>query len=374
MAHSYTPGLRVTPFTKLRRRRILPLKGDVTVEVGDTVQRTDVVARTDLPGDVASVNVVNRLGIEAAQIKQYITKNEGDSVERDEIIAETRPLIKWFKSTVKSPISGTIESISTITGQILLRHPPRPVSVTAYVDGTVVEVVPEEGVVVETEGAFIQGIFGVGGEAWGPVKVVSPDADRVVTPEDIDSSCTGCVLVLGTIAAVDTIKKAIEVKASGVIAGGINADDLKNLLGYDLGVAITGTEDIGITIIVTEGFGKIAIADRTYEILSACEGMVASINGATQIRAGVQRPECIVPSETPVAASEQSHTGDRGLEVGAQVRIIREPYFGRIGEVASLPSELRVVESETSVRVLEVRFDDGATATVPRANVESVMH
>jgi hypothetical protein len=374
MAHSYTPGLRVTPFTKLQRRRILPLKGDVTVEVGSTVQRTDVVARTDLPGNVASVNVVNRLGIEAAQLKQYITKNEGDSVERDEIIAETRPLIKWFKSTVKSPISGTIESISTITGQILLRHPPRPVSVTAYVDGMVVEVVPEEGVVVETEGAFIQGIFGVGGEAWGPIKVVSPDAGRVVTPDEIDSSCKGCVLVLGAMAAVDTIQKAIEVKASGVIAGGINADDLKNLLGYDLGVAITGTEDIGITIVVTEGFGKIAIADRTYEILSACEGMVASINGATQIRAGVQRPECIVPSATPVAPSEQSHTGDGGLQVGAQVRIIREPYFGRIGEVTSLPSELQVVESETSVRVLEVRFDDGATVIVPRANVESVMH
>ena len=38
---------------------------------------------------------------------------------------------------------------------------------------------------------------------------------------------------------------------------------LRRLLGYDLGVAITGQEDLGVTIVVTEGFGRIAMAKRT---------------------------------------------------------------------------------------------------------------
>jgi hypothetical protein len=372
MAHSYTPGLRVTPYTSLERRRILPLKGDVTVNVGQKVDRADIVARTDLPGDVASVNVVNRLGVEAGQIKQFMLKDEGDTIERDEVIAETKPYFKWFKSSVKSPISGTIESISAVTGQVLLRHPPRPVAVTAYVEGTVTEVVPEEGVVVETKGAYVQGIFGIGGEAWGTVKVVSESADDVVDPSRIGADCEGCVLIAGAIAGIDTIRAAIEAKAAGLVAGGIDADDLKQLLGVDLGVAITGTETIGTTVIVTEGFGEIAIARRSYEILTACEGMVASINGATQIRAGVQRPELIVPSEKPVIGEAEIATQDAGLDIGALVRIIREPYFGRLGEVSDLPAELQVVESETSVRVLEVQFDDGSRAVVPRANIESI--
>jgi len=99
--------------------------------------------------------------------------------------------------------------------------------------------------------------------------------------------------------------------------------------------------------------------------------MVASINGTTQIRAGVQRPEIIVsrppsPSDTEVAASSA------GLQIGDPVRVIREPYFGRLGSVSALPSELQTVESETRVRVLEVALEDGEKVIVPRANVESI--
>ena len=45
-----------------------------------------------------------------------------------------------------------------------------PVEVDAYIDGMVTEILPGEGVVVEAEGAFIQGIFGVGGETCGAAR------------------------------------------------------------------------------------------------------------------------------------------------------------------------------------------------------------
>jgi hypothetical protein len=58
--------------------------------------------------------------------------------------------------------------------------------------------------------------------------------------------------------------------------------------------------------------------------------------------------------------------------VGAAVRCIRTPHFGRIGEVVALPPDLRALPSETRVRVVEVRFTDGGVATVARANVEVI--
>ena len=47
---------------------------------------------------------------------------------------------------------------------------------------------------------------------------------------------------------------------------------LRALLGYDLGVAITGTEQVGFTLILTEGFGTIPMAPKTFALLSAHAG------------------------------------------------------------------------------------------------------
>jgi hypothetical protein len=141
-------------------------------------------------------------------------------------------------------------------------------------------------------------------------------------------------------------------------------------MGYDLGVAITGTENIGLTLVLTEGFGHMPMAERTYKLLTSHVGKAASVSGATQIRAGVLRPEIVIP----VPAESVPKEGDRrstGLEIGSLIRGIREPYFGRIGRVAQLPPELAALETEAHVRVLAAEFD-GKVAVLPRANVELI--
>ena len=52
--------------------------------------------------------------------------------------------------------------------------------------------------------------------------------------------------------------------------------------------------------------------------------------------------------------------------------MIRVPHFGRIGRVRALPPDLQQVESEARVRVLELEFESGERAVVPRANVEVI--
>jgi hypothetical protein len=163
------------------------------------------------------------------------------------------------------------------------------------------------------------------------------------------------------------------VGAAGVIGAGIHDSDLRQLLGYDLGVAITGAEDIGLTVILTEGFGRIAMAGRTFDILRDCHEREASLSGATQIRAGVMRPEIIVPDPDGAAQTEATPAGHgEGMGEGDALRVIRAPYFGRIGKVGELIADLQQVESGAAVRVLEVEFEDGTRAVVPRANVELI--
>ena len=113
------------------------------------------------------------------------------------------------------------------------------------------------------------------------------------------------------------------------------------------------------------------MAARTFGLLKAQEGMVTSINGATQIRAGVVRPEIIIPVEAREDTVGTGSTGD-ALTIGTQIRIIREPYFGRLGRVSALPVELQELETEAKVRVLEVELEDGNKVVLPRANVEII--
>jgi hypothetical protein len=169
------------------------------------------------------------------------------------------------------------------------------------------------------------------------------------------------------------IERARQVGAAAVVSGGIDDQDLKQFLGYDLGVAITGQERMGLTLVVTEGFGEIAMAKRTFELLHDRQGDDASVNGATQIRAGVMRPEILVPLSMEEKAREKEGKHVEGqLEMGSSVRIIRDPYFGLIGEVAKLPPEPFVLDSGSKARVLEVKFNSGESVVVPRANVELI--
>lgn len=371
MAYAFTPGLRVARNTVIRKRRLLPLKGEVLVEAGSHVTAEQVVARTDLPGDVETVNVINKLGIDREDIFEYMLKKEGDPVEAGEAIAQTRPFIKWFRTTCTSPVAGVVEKISNVTGQVLIRQKPRPVEMRAYIDGKVVEVIEAEGVVVETRCAFIQGIFGVGREQAGEILVVTASPEEVLDAEKIPPDCKGKVLAGGSLVTRGAIDAANRAGAVGIVVGGMHAKTLNEILGYDLGVAITGTEDIPTTIVCTEGFGQISMAGRTFELLKELDGRRASMSGATQIRAGVIRPEIIVPVEGEAAEAIKDHEASP-LALGDLIRVIREPHFGHIGKVSALPPELTKVESETMVRILELEFPDGQKAKLPRANVELI--
>ena len=371
MAHAYTPGLTVTERTTVRRRRLLPLPGNLLVRMGDRVRSDQAVARAELPGKVYPINLANQLSIAPDEIKEYLVKKEGDLVQKDEILAENKPLINWFKTEIRSPITGTIESLSMVTGQVLLREPPRILDLLAYIDGTVVETIPRQGVVVEAICSLVQGIFGIGGEVGGEVIMAVGAPEEPLTPAHLNSAMKGKIVVGGSFLSAETMAKAKELGVAGLVVGGIHDKDLRALLGYDLGVAITGTEQVGFTLILTEGFGTIPMASKTFKLLAVHAGQKASISGATQIRAGVIRPEIIIP-QAGAGAGSADFVQREGISLGDPVRIIRDPLFGKIGEVSALPSDLTKIPTESEVRVLEVTFSDGSRAVIPRTNVEVI--
>ena len=370
MANGYSPGLTVSTRALIRRIRRLPLKGEVLVGVGDLVDFDTPVARALLPGLLQSIKAANILGIAVEELEGALCIKIADPIIRNQLIAKTDSFFGFFKSECRSPVDGVVETISHASGSVGVRRPPNPIVLEAYISGKVSEVLPEEGVVVEAEAAFIQGIFGVGGERSGRLKVLVQNPWEILQAASIDDECRGCILVGGAQVTAAALHKAADVGATGVVCGGVADGVLTEFIGFNIGVAITGDENIPLTLVVSEGFGAIPMAQRTFDLLISLEGKAASINGATQIRAGVIRPEIIVPLSPQSTVKPLDAMA--APSVGSAVRIVREPYFGELATIYKLPSQPTTVGSGAVVRVLEAVLKSGEHVVVPRANVEVI--
>jgi hypothetical protein len=109
---------------------------------------------------------------------------------------------------------------------------------------------------------------------------------------------------------------------------------------------------------------------QTYELLASHEGKIASISGATQIRAGVIRPEIIIPVDEQIGIFEEENeeTLIDPLK-GMKVRVISEPYYGAWGEVKTDGAKRVRLDNGTTQDVVEVVLSDGRTVLIGENNL-----
>jgi len=367
MGSAFTPGLTLSPCVAIRKTRRLPIRGTVTVSRGAHVEADTIVARVDVPGALAVVKAAALLGCSPERLPAYVRVAQGAIVKKDQVIAERKVLFGLSTNRARSPIDGTVEYISHLSGNIGVRGVPTPLVCRAYIAGTVAEVLPEEGVVIETVGALAQGIFGVGGERHGTLLWLDT-SHPTLRADDITPAHRGHIVMHPGRIEAGALDAAVRHGLAGLVGASIVDQDLMRFLGYDIGVAITGEEDIPFSLMLTEGFGALTMPAGTQRLLRALSGAHAAMNGATQIRAGVIRPELIVPrpDATPVASASAAYE----LRIGTRVRLIRRPHFGALGSITALPEQPVQIETGSYLRVAVVRLDSGADVTIPRANLE----
>lgn len=304
------------------------------------------------------------------ELPQHMLRTVGQEVKKDQMIAKKGEAQAFFTKTALAPVSGIISDIDTKTGKVTISRPFREVIVNAYIEGRVSEVMETRGCVIETPGIKINGIFGLGRETHGEIRVLVNGPDQVLEADMITGDCKDKIIIGGSFATNDALSKAIEVGAKGVVTGTANYFNLTQSLGVKLGIGITGQEDIPLTVILMEGFGHLNMRREVWETLAALEGMTASMNGATQIRAGAIRPEIIVSFFGYEGELAKPVRYDIDLKQGAEIRIVSEPYFGAVGIIAEITKEPMMIETEAKVPVVKVLLANGEQVVVPRANVE----
>ena len=359
----YPAEIQVTPLANVRRERVLPAPGEILVRTGDRVEPTQIVARTQLPGDFRIVPVARLLGTSASQTKRYLRVKPGDEVQRGQVIARRGRLPA---RSVKSPIDGTVTASSG--GRILVEAPPTLFELRAYINGAVTNVLEPHGLVIETTGAVIQGVWGSGGgpssENLGVLKCMVKSPDEPLRAQAMDLSCRGMILVGGAGLSDAALEQAQELQVGGIVVGGLPPELLSSV-----GSQQSQVEQLPFPVIATEGIGTVPMSEPVFQLLTTHDGREASISGRTQPRWPVVRPEIIIPLPAAALPPSQTQLGTP-LTVGTRVRAVRAPYVGAVGTITALPAHTRRTETGAKVLGAEVDLGQGAPVFVPLANLE----
>src|SRR5919202_6932477 len=141
---------RVVPFTRVRRERRLPARGEVAATIGSRLDPLDVIARAIPVQSRRALSLTRVLGVREAEVPRRLKRQAGDTVEPREIII-ARPINFGFQQLVyRAPGAGRIAAIQG--SWILFDLDGPPVDLTALYRGTVVSVTPRVGAEIEGQG------------------------------------------------------------------------------------------------------------------------------------------------------------------------------------------------------------------------------
>jgi hypothetical protein len=362
-----------------RIERRLPHPGEVVVRVGQRVEPDEVVARAFVPGTPQIVNLARALMVAPARVERAMRREVGNKVAQGEVLASTGPL---GGRTCLSPLDGVIAAVDGETGYVTIVPDPATVELQATVRGVVMEVMPYEGLRIETPAAQIYGAFGVGQERAGVLRLLVTDPSEPILPEMLDARSAYAIIIGGSGISAAALQRAVKEQVRGVIVGGIDEAELRAFLGWDsLAQWRTGVRTWRVpasdppqdlTLVVTEGFGIRPMSAPLFELLASHDRQEALIEGVTQLRAPLRRPRVVIPLSARTAGI-QLEPPSPALRPGAAVRLLDHDHMGEVGRVRAVSAApRRLASSRARVAAVEVMLEDKTTLMLPRPAVEAL--
>ncbi len=325
-------------------------KGSVLVRVGQKLSAVDVVAEEHPRGSHLLLDVPSALGISRGKFsKNIIVRKVGDRLVEGDIIAEYR---KMFNRVLRAPAASEILMISN--GVILLEMEEDAVQLKAGFSSTVVEVIPDRGVILEASGALIQGIWGNNRINMGLLTPLADSPSGELAVNRLDISLRGAVGLAGHCRDKAALLAAAELPLQGLILGSMTAD----LVGTAL--------QLEIPVILLEGFGRIPINQTAYKILSTNAKRDVCLNAAALDRYLGDRPEVLIP--LPATADFPPETDV--FKYGQTVRVLSRPHLSATGTLEEVIYEPVLLANGLRSRVASVRLENNERVSIPFANLE----
>jgi hypothetical protein len=345
------PVIHILPVTIIRRERVLPVSGRVVVRRGQKVNPSDPIAEVNLAPEHILLDLARGLGVPASEMHQYIQREAGERVSEGDIIAGP---VGVARRVVRSTHSGRVMLIRG--GKVLLEIDGPPFVLRAGLPGVVASLIPERGAIIEGTGALIQGVWGNGRIDYGLLNVLAKTPEELLSPDHLDVSMRGSVILAGFCGEADALHAASELPLRGLILSSM-ASSLLPL-----------ATKMEFPIVIVEGFGLLPMNSAAFKLLSTSDRREVTLNAERYDRSANSRPEIVIslPTAERVSVPHDSLV----FSPDQRVRIVRAPYKSQIGTVVSLRPGMKVPPSNVRAPAAEVSLESGETVILPLANLE----
>jgi hypothetical protein len=345
------PVVHILPLTTLRRERLLPVPGRVTVRMGQKVTPLDVVGEAHFGQEHVMIDVAHALGIQPEAAQRLIELRAGETISKGQVIATRNGL---FPQIVRSPSNGRVILVGS--GRILMEAGEGSFELRAGIPGKISRLIPERGVEITFNGALIQGIWGNGQLGLGLMMPIVNAPEELLSMNQIDVSLRGSILLAGHCNDAATLQAAGSLPVRGMILGSLAS------------ALVPLAAQMSYPIIVLDGFGLKPMNGSAFKLLVTNAKREVTISAEPFDRQTGTRPEIFIP--LPVAEEPPMPRETEIFAPDQPVRLMRAPHAGGVGTLTGLLPGLTVMPNGLRVAAAEVDLDSGEKIVVPLANLE----
>lgn len=346
----------VRSLARINRERKLPsdaVPRQTYTHTGLPVDAIYMVLQGDAMGDYQIIDVARFFKMRHAdRAAELITVEAGQRVTMGQDLAK-RP--RGRRKLLPCPADGVITRIDGAT--IVLQRSAATIDVLAKIPGEV-QVVGTHAVQITGNGALIQCAWGNGSFCYEAYRFVPDEGFAALSKLDVRISEYRRVVIISQepITKGDLLV-AQQQEATGVVAPSMPA----NLRNFAM--------QLKFPVLLTEGFGQRRPTPYIYQLLHGNMGRQAAFDATMPDRWSFNRPEIMIPLPTG-GATPPIPVYDQALEVGMQVRIVRAPWDGWVGEVTDIPAAPQVIDSGLRLPCAKIRLPGDRVVLVPLANLE----
>lgn len=347
--------LRVEKDIIVRIDRVLSGKGVLTVAVNQEVKPSDIIGSSSISTGFRVLNLATLLGVDHTEIEKYLKRNLGQRIYQGELLAFKDGGLFGGKKTVISPTDGILDYLNPETGEMRISLLQKKIDLPSGVYGRVESIDSKKGIVtLIAQASRIYGVFGCGKLRDGTLEILGK-RDGLVTKSMITPKSDGHIIMGGSLIYKDAISDAISCGINGIITGGVNAKDYKSMSGGRLSFPKKLENDIGISIVVCEGFGSMSIGEDVYNLLSQYNHQFVLMDGNKGI---IDLPSSQASSLALVRSIKLSpisinyNSDDLGqltqLKIGFKCRVIGSSYSGEQGTIIAIDASPTLLPSGIS--------------------------
>lgn len=356
---TYFPDQRhALALTTIRRERLLPqeARGQVEAREGERLDLRDVVARGPLPTRYHILEAQAFFGLKRpSDLDRLLLVQAGDDVEAGQPIAGKS---KGRGRRLLSPVTGSVAYIGE--GRMIVAEAPEMVELESGVSGMVIAVREQRGVVIETTGAVLQGVWGNGRISVGTLRLEPDGGLSQLVSADSYMDYRGAILVTRHPLTAVGLEVFHTFSLSGIVAPSLSPR------------LIPAVRELPNAVLLTEGFGAMRMASYNASFLESVNGRQATLDCMLPDRVEARRPELVVNMPTRGSERPPEPNSNAALRLGTTVRLTRGDFAGQVGQVVHLPKTPYSLENGLRLLCAQVQLAAGGTAFVPLANLEVI--